>query len=211
MPGDERFQMHAGTVHSRRTLCNAAGVVTVCLILALPAGAAPLMDKDLPVAWSRSVSDFAQHYMETYSSYDAERREDAKHQIVPKLVQDLVAIAAESEVLATTLGNVSQGRENPQRLAVQATKIRRPLESFVSTIRSIDPGWTEAANSADFLNALDQLQNGKFDFVDGRIWEMASARDMKPDETRQLMSGFEAEAKQLMRIVKQLVVDTDAY
>jgi hypothetical protein len=196
--------------HNRR-IRNAAATAILSLLLNAPAAAVPLIESKLPITWEQSVSDFLKHYIETYSGYDEKRQEQAKREIIPKLVKDLVAIAAGSEVLAATLGNASRGHEKPQQLALLAMKIHRSLESFVSTVRAIDPSWPGATKSTDFLKALDQLQNGKFDFVDGRIWELGSARDMKPDEARQLAFGFQLEAQQLIETVKRLIVETDAY
>jgi hypothetical protein len=187
-----------------------ATTVTILGLLSPPAFAVSLIDSNLPTAWSKSISDFAEHYIDMYLSYDGKRQEEIKREIVPKLVKDLIAIATWSEILATTLESVSHGHENPQRLALLAAKVRRPLESLVSTIRSIDPGWTKTT-STDFLNVLDQLRNGKFDFIDGRIWDLVSAHDMKRDETRKLALGFRAEALQLIEIGKRLIVRTDAY
>jgi hypothetical protein len=198
-------------VSNRRPIGSAAAIAISSLLLSAPAAAVSLIDSKLPTAWEQSVTDVLKHYIETYSGYDDKRKEEARQQIIPKLVKDLVAISAGSEVLAAALANVSRGHEKPQRLALLAMKIHRSLESFVSTIRAIDPSWPGATKSTDFLKALDQLQNGKFDFVDGRIWELGSARDMKPDEARQLAFGLQIEAQQLIETVKRLIVETDAY
>jgi hypothetical protein len=190
-------------------IIRAATAITILVLLRSSAVAVSLINSNLPIVWVKSISDFTEHYVETYSKYNGKRQEQIKQEILPKLVKDLVSIATWSEVLATTMESVSHGNENPQRLAFIAAKVQQPLESLVSTIRSIDPGWTGTVTSIDFSKALDQLRNGRFDFNDGRIWDLVTAHDMKPDETRKLAFGFRAEAQQLIEIVKQLIIQTD--
>jgi hypothetical protein len=187
------------------------GSIVVMLLLSSPATAVSLIDSNLTATWTQSISEFIQHYIEIYSAYEGRRQEEVRRDVIPKVERDLLAIAVGSEVLATALNNVSRGRQNPQILALIATKIRRSVASTVSVIREIDPNWPQAKATTDFLSALDQFQNGKFDFVDGRIWELSSARDMKPEETRQLTLALRAESQELIEIVKRLIVGTDAY
>jgi len=186
-------------------------MVVVIVLLSSPATAVPLIDSNIPATWTQSISEFIKHYIEIYSVYQGQRQEEARRDVIPRMESDLLAIAVGSEVLATALNNVSRGHQNPQTLALIATKIRRSVASTVSVIREIDPNWPQLKATTDFLGALDQFQNGKFDFVDGRIWELSSARDMKPDETRQLTLALRAESQQLIEIVKRLIVGTDAY
>jgi hypothetical protein len=190
-----------------------ARIVAIAIILlwSSQAAAVSLIENKLPTTWSQSIFEFVQHYIEVYSKYDEKRQEGVKQDVIPKLEHDLLAIAVGSEVLATALEDVSRGRESPQRLGLLATKIHRSVESTVSLIRSIDPNWTRGGPSADFLKALDQFQKEKFDLVDGRIWELLSARDMKPDETRQLALALRLEAQQLVETIKRLILGTGAY
>jgi hypothetical protein len=186
-------------------------MVVVIVLLSSPVTAVPLIDSNIPATWAQSVSEFIKHYIEIYSVYEGQRQEEARRDVIQRMESDLLAIAVGSEVLATALNNVSRGHQNPQTLALIATKIRRSVASTVSVIREIDPNWPQLKATTDFLSALDQFQNGKFDFVDGRIWELSSARDMKPDETRQLTLALRAESQELVEIVKRLIVGTDAY
>jgi hypothetical protein len=185
--------------------------IAIILLGSSPAAAVSLIENKLPTTWSQSIFEFAQHYIEMYSKYDEKQQEGVKQDVIPKLEHDLLAIAVGSEVLATALEDVNRGRENPQRLGLLATKIHRSVEDAVAMIKSIDPTWTGGGPSADFLKALDQFQKEKFDLVDGRIWELLSARDMKPDETHQLAQALRTESQQLVETIKRLILGTGAY
>jgi hypothetical protein len=189
-----------------------AGVAIVVLFsLGPPAAAVSFIDPQLPSSSAQAISDFVKHYIDLSASYGAEQKRGSTQQNIPGMVTNILEIATWSDALAMTLDRVGVGHESPERLGHLAEKIRRPLASLLSTIHTIDPTWKDPPASVDFLKALDQVEKGTFDLVDGRIWELGSGRDMKLDETRKLAFGFHTGAERLIEISKQLIAGMDAY
>jgi hypothetical protein len=182
-----------------------ASIFIVLLLLSLPAKAIPLVDPKLPVAWDQAVASFVQHYIALSGTSSEHDKQSSRSQNVPKIVFDLMEISTWSDAMAETLVGISTGHESPERLPALAKEIRELVDSLSSTFRAIDPAWKGPPAYADFQKALDQLQDGRFDFVDGRIWELMSGRDMKPDETRKLAFNFHTAAQDLIVISRNLI------